>query len=246
MVLAIADSYYWNIFNTRIPKNLFKNEAFWYFNKQIYPDFYFKPKHVEDINLKKEIEQQEVILLMVTERFLFKFGWNFIEDVYKLYGPTSFFDKMHDYKSKIWNYNTWFTGIINDSKKRNNRLDEMLNLSAEYVYGQDDMEELLTYVGPQYFANNLRHDAYKFENIKAKAHKNNLPVDTVLQGEARNIFQSKYPEIYKKYYQLENIKLEIANDSLLLKEARQLSEKYFLTLEEAVQIKAETKFKKSN
>ncbi len=87
MVLVIGDSYYWNIFNTRIPKHLFKNEAFWYFYAQLYPETYYKPTWAKDLNLKVEIEKQDVIFLMVIERFLHKNGWNFIEEAYALYGP---------------------------------------------------------------------------------------------------------------------------------------------------------------
>lgn len=239
MVLTIADSYYWNIFNTRIPKNLFKNEAFWYFNKQIYPDSYFNPKHVSDINLKEEVEKQDVIFLMITERFLFKFGWNFIEDVYNLYGPSSKYDKMHHYKSKIWNYNVWFTGIIKDAKERNLSVEEMLELAAEYVYKQDNVEEFLMCKGPSFYAENIKRDPTRYKAIEIKAAENNLELDSALLQEANNLFQSKYPEIYKSYMDLENMKYRIFNDSVLLSEAEKYAEKYCLTLKESIQINAE-------
>ncbi len=239
MVLTIADSYYWNIFNTHIPKNLFKNEAFWYFNKQIYPDSYIEPISVEDINLQDEIEKQDVIFLMITERFLFKFGWNFIEDVYKLYGPSSKYDKIHDYKSKIWNYNVWFTGIIEDAKKRNLKLEEMLEIAAEYVYKQENVEEFLMYKGPFFYAENIKRDPTRYKAIEIKAVEINMELDSALLQEASNLFQSKYPDIYKSYMDLENMKYRIFNDCTLLSEAKKYAEKYHLTLEESVQINAE-------
>jgi hypothetical protein len=245
MVLTIADSYYWNIFNTRIPKNLFQNEAFWYFNKQIYPDSYYEPKHVGDINLKEEIEKQDVIFLMITERFLFKFGWNFIEDVFKLYGPTSVYNKMHDYKCKIWNYNVWFTGVIEDAKERNLSLEEMLELVAEYVYSQDNLEDFLMYKGPNFFAENINRDPSRLKTMETKAGEYNIVVDTIIQREANNIFQSKHPEILKNYNELENFKFKIVNDSLLLSDAQQYTKKYYLTLKESIQIKAEKMYQQS-
>jgi len=246
MVLTIADSYYWNIFNTRIPKNLFQNEAFWYFNKQVYPDSYFKPKHVSDINLQEEIEKQDIIFLMITERFLFKFGWNFIEDVYKLYGPSSKYDKMHDFKSKIWNYNVWFTGVIEDAKKRNLNLEEMLELAAEYVYSQENIEDFLMYKGPNFFAENIKRDPSRLNAIEIKAKENNIELDTLIIQEANNLFQSKYPKTYKDYYVLKSLKSEILNDSLLLADVQQFAKKHHLTLDESIQISAEVMFKYAN
>lgn len=246
MVLTIADSYYWNIFNTRIPKNLFKNEAFWYFNKQIYPDSYLNPKHVSDINLREEIEKQDVIFLMITERFLFKFGWNFIEDVYKLYGPSSQFDKMHDYKSKIWNYNVWFTGIIEDARKRDLRLEEMLELAAEYVYKQENVEDFLMYKGTGFYAESIKSDPSRFKAFEIKATENNLDLDSMIIHEANNIFQSKYPEIYKRYLELEKMKFRILHDSLLLLNAEKYAEKFHLTLEESIQVNSEFMLQNAN
>ena len=243
MVLTIADSYYWNIFNTRIPKHLFQNEAFWYFNKQVYPDSYFKPKHVSDINLQKEIEKQDIIFLMITERFLFKFGWNFIEDVYKLYGPASKYDKMHDYKSKIWNYNVWFTGVIEDAKERNLSLEEMLELVAEYVYSQENIEDFLMYKGPNFFVENIKRDPSRLNSIEILAKENNIALDSIIIQKANNLFQSKYPEIFKNYYILENLKSEILNDRLLLSDAQQFAKKHYLTLDESIQINAEILYK---
>jgi hypothetical protein len=87
MVLVISDSYYWNIYNTGIPGNLFANEAFWYYHKQVYPDFYFNQTTVDQIDIQKEVEKQEVILVMITERFLYTAFWNFTDDLYRIYKP---------------------------------------------------------------------------------------------------------------------------------------------------------------
>ena len=242
MVLTIADSYYWNIFNTGIPKNLFKNEAFWYFNKMIYPDTYSKPKTVNEIDLRTEIEKQNVIFLMITGRFLFKLGWNFIEDAYKLYGPVSVYDKMHDYKCGIWNYNVWFTNVIEDAKEKNLSLEQMLEMVAEYVYSQENIEKFLMYKGPDFFAENIKRDPSWLKTMENKARENNIAVDTIIMREANNIFRSEYPEIYKNYNELEKLKIKIVNDSLLLSDAEQFANKYYLTTDEAVQIKAEEIF----
>ncbi len=246
MMLTIGDSYYWNIFNTEVPKHLFKNEAFWYFNKQIYPDSYIESKQVRDVNLKAEIEKQDVILLMITGRFLFKFGWNFIEDVYKLYGPISQFDKMHDYRCNILNYNVWFTNVIKDAQGKKISLEEMLNLVAEYVYAQEDLNGLLMLKGPGYFKGIIENDLVWLKGLKAKADENNQSIDELVQLESNYNFKTNHPELFTKYNQLEGFKIKIKNDSLLISEAQQYAKKYYLTLGESIQIKAELMLRNSN
>lgn len=82
-VLVVSDSYYWGMFNWGISKKVFENGKFWFYNKQIFPDFNKTPLFVKDIDIKKEIEKQDVILLISTDANLFKFPFDFDDMVYK-------------------------------------------------------------------------------------------------------------------------------------------------------------------
>ncbi|MCD4682974.1 MAG: hypothetical protein K8R86_06800 [Bacteroidales bacterium] len=239
MVLAVADSYYWNIFNTRIPKNLFSNEAYWYFYSKVYPDTYYKPVSVGDLNLKEEIEKQDVILLMITERFLYKFGWNFIEDAYAIYGQSSRFDKVHKYKCNILDYSKWFDSVIEKAKQKNITLEEMLEIEAEYIYSQGDIDGFLTYKGPKHFEENIRRSHDWFRSFEIKAAEKNISVDELIVKESENIFKTNHPEAAARYYDIENYKSIILNDSTLFEKAKLFADKYFLTKEESLQILAE-------
>lgn len=239
MVLTVADSYYWNIYNTRIPSNLFKNEAFWYFYAKVYPDSYHQPTHVNDLNLKEEIEKQQVIFLMVTHRFLYKFGWNFIEDAYRLYGPVSKYDKLHPFKCDIWGYSVWFNDVIEKARSRGITLEEMLQIEAEYVYSQQDMNGLLAYMGPAYFEQQIRKDRSWYNLVEEKAKEKNISMDEAIAEDADYIFKTDYPDSYLIYHELDSIKRVIVSDSILFEETQKLANHYLLTLEEMLQIKAE-------
>jgi hypothetical protein len=82
--LAITDSFYWEMYNYGI-SSAFSNAHFWYYNKQIYPDSFEKAKETSQIDLKEEIKNHDVIMIMATEATLPKLGWDFVENVYKLY-----------------------------------------------------------------------------------------------------------------------------------------------------------------
>jgi len=246
MVLAIADSYYWNIFNTRIPKHLFKNEAFWYFYSMVYPDTYYKPKNVQDLNLKEEIEKQDVILLMVTERFLYKFDWSFIDEAYALYAPVSKYDLLYNYRSNILNYSAWFDNVIGKAKAEGKPLDERITSEAEYIFKNGSFDEYLTLVGLKFYEDKIRNDKTWLKSIERIAAEWNISLDEMILKEADYIFKNEHPDIYNKHLALENNKQKILNDSLLFNHTKALAEKYYMTFDEMLQIEAERMEKSEN
>ncbi|MCD4774164.1 MAG: hypothetical protein K8R41_12365 [Bacteroidales bacterium] len=131
-VLIIGDSYYFNIHVSDIPKNVFSSESFWLYNKSVYPETYFKNLPVKSLNLKEEIEKRDVILLMITERFMHSFLWGFIENVYKLYQPAYKEDPAFNYENRIRNFEPWFKKAFSQSKNENKSLSKMITETAEH------------------------------------------------------------------------------------------------------------------
>ena len=191
MVLAIADSYYWNIFNTRIPKHLFKNEAFWYFYSMVYPDTYYNPKYVHDLNLKEEIEKQDVILLMVTERFLYKFDWSFIDEAYALYAPVSKYDLLYNYITNILNYSVWFDNVIGKAKAEGKPLDERITSEAEYIFKNKHPDIYNKHLALENNKQKILNDSLLFNHTKALAEKYYMTFDEMLQIEAERMEKSE-------------------------------------------------------
>lgn len=85
--IVIGDSYYWGMFHDGISSKAFNNGKFWYYYKQVYPDFFKNNLLVEDIDVKRELEKQDLIILLSTDANLYKFAFGFIEDTYTLYYP---------------------------------------------------------------------------------------------------------------------------------------------------------------
>jgi hypothetical protein len=239
MVLAVADSYYWNIFNARIPQNVFKNEAFWYFYGKAYPESYTKDTWVKDLNLKEGIEKQDVIFLMVTERFLHKLGWGFIEDAFALYAPLSRFDTLHNFRCDILNYYIWFSSEIEKARVRGISLEEDINLNADYLYSQKDMDGLLMLKGPAYFETQIRNDRKWLKEVQGKADEQRVVLYDMIQKDALYMFETYYKETYQNYLKLTSIKDSILADSLLLNKTNEIAGTYYLTFEEALQLEAE-------
>lgn len=241
-VLAIADSYYWNIYNALIPEKVFSDHSFWYFNSKVFPDSYSAETITKSLNLKEEIEKRDVILLMVTERFLHKLGWGFIEDAYAIYAPLSRIDTLHQLKCDILNYYVWFSSEIERARIRNISLAEDILLNAEYLYSQSDMNGLLMLKGSSFFEDQIRNDPKWLMLVKQKAQEQGVVLHEMIRQDANYMFQTYHKETRDNYYKLQEIKDIILQDSVLYGKTTLLSGKYYLTLEEAVQIQAERLF----
>ena len=239
MVLTVADSYYWNIFNTRIPKHLFKNEAFWYFNALVYPDSYFKKTKTSDLDLKKEIEKQDVIFLMVTKRFLYKFDWTFLDKVYNLYAPTSKYDHLYPLMVNICNDSHWFDVVIKKAKEKKMTLGDKLREDGNYVFMTNEKENFMICKGLEYYAEKIKGTPKWFAAVKEKAKKKGITVDEMIQLEAEYIFKKEYPEQFAVNKAIRDQKEIILSDSILRAKTDSIAKAFYMTFDEALQIEAE-------
>lgn len=182
-VLVISDSFYFNILNTGIPGQAFANTAFWYYSKAIYPDTWSEAKDVSMINIRDEVESMDLVMMMVTERFFYKFMWNFIETLFKTYYPNEIVDHYYDYQTKIFTDYQWFDLVVADAKKRNVSLSEALMDHAKYQFWQDEQKGLIKKdVG--YYMIKIMSDPNQVAKIKEKALNKNIPFKKQLELDA--------------------------------------------------------------
>jgi hypothetical protein len=239
MVLAVADSYYWNFFNTRIPKNLFANEAFWYFNAKVYPDFYFNEKWVNQLDLKTEIEKQDVILLSVTERFLYKLDWDFIDQVYALYGPEYSGDLIYKYENMIRLDAIWFDRILKESKEKNITLESAIRNEASYQAFKEEPEIFLTWFGLEHYREVINNDEDWKKLVEEKAAKEGIAFDRQLTNDADYVFNSDYPKIHAKYHLIKNFEQQIQSDPEWLAKVKDKAAYYHADLHSMIGADAE-------
>jgi len=197
MVLVVADSYYWNIFNARIPKYLFANQAFWYFNTLVYPDHYLKPTYTRDLDLQAEIEKQDIIFLMVTERFVHKFDWRFIDQLYDLYAPDWLRDPVYEKINDIMQVESWYEKMIEKAMENDNPLEDALITEGKYLFLEDDTLAYMVNFGPEHFSRIIENDTGWMAYVKDKAKQENVPVKQMLHSNALYTFSQDYPAIYE-------------------------------------------------
>ncbi|CAN5361862.1 sugar O-acetyltransferase [soil metagenome] len=83
-VLTIGDSYFWTMLGLGLNEHVFKNNAFWYYNKIAYVAPYSE-RPVSDFNFREEVEKQDIIILLQTEAYYNNVGMGFIESAYSMY-----------------------------------------------------------------------------------------------------------------------------------------------------------------
>jgi hypothetical protein len=83
-LLVIADSFYWGIYGMGWG-NLFTNNHFWYYNKEIYPNNFDAPLTTDDINYREELLKFDIIIILSTDANLPNLGWGFIEKGYDIF-----------------------------------------------------------------------------------------------------------------------------------------------------------------
>jgi hypothetical protein len=216
MVLVVADSYYWNIFNTGIPKYIFANQAFWYFNTAVYPDNYYEPTYTRDLDLRNEVEKQDVIFLMVTERFIHKFDWTFIDKLYALYTPAWLKDPVYDNINMIMETESWYTDLIIKAEKKDTTLENVLYEEGKYLEYQSDTLDYFINYGPEYFSRIISGDTTWMKSIREKAASKGISEEEMLRLDALYIFRQNYPGLFELYEGLEAVIARIYTQPELL------------------------------
>lgn len=237
-VLVIADSYYWNIFNTRIPKYLFANEAFWYFNTLVYPDHYLQPTYTKDLNLQQEAEKQNVIFLMVTERFVHKFDWRFIDQLFGLYAPAWLNDPVYDKINDIMQVAPWYNQMISKAEKRNIPLEDILNSEGKFMVLQEDTLDYMLNYGVEHFSNIISGDPGWMAHVEKKARERGIPVEEMLEDDALYIFNKDFPGLFELNRALNETILRIYSDKLLLDSLEKEAARYYQEPSSFIKLKA--------
>ncbi len=233
-VLTIGDSFYWNIFNAGIPKNLFANEAFWYYNNKVYPDYYAAPKYTSDINLKEEVEQMDFVFVMVTERFLNIFDWKLIDQLYYMYTPDYIQDPVYNYMNDIVLDAGWFSKVIKEAVVKEMRLGNTLLLNATNHYYNLDKNDFMIRYGLKSYINYVTSNQKLIDKLTAKSDVENRSYEDLVIDEAKYLFEHQYPSLYDTYNRISDKQHLIKSNSEMLDSIRSLAKKYNCKLNEMI------------
>lgn len=86
-LISIGDSFYWTMITLKIHEALV-DDQFWYYNNEVWPARYRPDQNrltYGDLNMRDEINNGEVFLLICSELNISDIGFLFVDDAYKLF-----------------------------------------------------------------------------------------------------------------------------------------------------------------
>lgn len=145
-VLTISDSYWYGPVYMGVPTNCFAGGQFWYYNNKVIPSPVPGQKvEVWELDLKKDIESNAVIMLLYSDGNLPAFGNTFIADAYELYtSPSTYYARaernklVQSYAKQIRESPALLKKSTQKSNQLNIPLDSAIKLDAAKMAGIDN------------------------------------------------------------------------------------------------------------
>jgi hypothetical protein len=194
-VLLVGDSFYFNWLNNLIPAKVFNTCDFWYYNKMITTSDGVQRGEATHLDFRSEVLKRDIIIIMVTGRFIHSFAWGFDEQLYDLFFP-GYINPVERFSNQIRIYDDNFKRLYKDAVDKNLSLPTRIEEEAKYMF-YDDAK-----VNPDKYTNKrdiliiyemgIRGSPDWMEQIKAKAVKNNVSVDEQIRRDAEWMYNDKY------------------------------------------------------
>lgn len=86
-VLVVADSYFWNVFDLPLSRQLFASLRFWFYRNELHE--HGRPMRLPkgDAALSTLLSEADVVLVLTSDPNLPRVGWGFLEDVDRVLAP---------------------------------------------------------------------------------------------------------------------------------------------------------------
>jgi hypothetical protein len=200
----------------------------------VYPDSYHDTIYSKNLNIVEEIEKRDIILLMITGRFLYKYDWGFIDRAFEAYTPDLEPDLLYNYQNSIGINFEFFDNLAISALKSSKSLQDFIAHHADYQFKTQNPDKYREIYGLQYYKEIIRHDTGWMNSIMHKAQLKNITVDSVLCLDADFMFSKEAPEIRKKYYAIQKNESLIRSNQAYMNQVAEKAKKYHLTLDEMI------------
>jgi len=137
--LVIGDSFYWNWYYSGYIKNTFRDEAFWYYNKEVYPENFSNPTTVWDIDREKVFANADVIIILLVNAGYGNIGYGILEELATYLGMED--PRVTEITARMRNSAEWMEALRDKASERNIPLEEMMRIDARYMLDQQLKEQ---------------------------------------------------------------------------------------------------------
>jgi hypothetical protein len=172
-VIVVGDSYWWCVVGDNLPIQFFREDEYWFYNKDVLIKNSKQEKPANKRNISSSLAQQDVIVLMATEATFHLFPYGFVDKAYKLKCE----DHSKRYKEIFDNMQTqpeWIKQMENKAGELGITLQEQMRRDAEYIICDEilkprpDVEAAIK---------EIKESPKWMEEIRKKAIENNISVE---------------------------------------------------------------------
>lgn len=195
-VLAVGDSYWWSVVGADIPKNVFKEDEYWFYNKDVYKNNIKQDKPVAELSFKQETINRDVIIVMAAEATQHLFPFGFIDRAYNTYCVTKE-ERLRQLQNEIKSNPDWMKQIQEKAKKNNITEEQQVKDDAAYMYGVETEEKnKIAQSRDKAIADmktRIRNTPEWLEQIKEKAKNNGISIDEQVNRDAEYMYNLEHP-----------------------------------------------------
>jgi SGNH hydrolase-like domain, acetyltransferase AlgX len=138
-VISIGDSYWLGFSKLRITENVFTCDNFWNYFRIVMVNNNMTGV-VADVDIKKELFSQDLVILIVTESNYHAFPFGFIDGFFEKCMPDSpevLQMLIEKYIVMIKNNPTWYQFVVDKARTHGHSIDEQLKMDAQYMIDQE-------------------------------------------------------------------------------------------------------------
>lgn len=189
-LLVIGDSFNFGIQKTEMQNEVFSDYKLLYYFKELIP--YTSDKDAfKKLNIKDEINNHQVIMLLFTEQNFVNYGCGFIEKAISILDgvDNGTFDekenKILDMIKKVVKDKDWMDKINNQAKEQNKNIDTLIRENAIYMINilaeeakisrGKKINEMIEYI---------KKDEKWMKSVDQRARESRLPLDSILLKDA--------------------------------------------------------------
>lgn len=140
--IMISDSFFWRMFSSGVMPKAFAEGQFWYYNYQSFPRQFKVETKVEELDLKEQIDQVDVIMMMATEGNLHRFPWEAEKELFNYFKGGYVYNKaflekqIKRMEETIRSNKGWLKSVEEKAELFGISLDSMLRKDAIYMLEQ--------------------------------------------------------------------------------------------------------------
>ncbi|MCX6273070.1 MAG: hypothetical protein NTU44_18010 [Bacteroidetes bacterium] len=196
--IVIGDSFWWTVFGKGISGRMFNENKFWFYFADAYDGKGGSTK-VNQLDLKKELDSTQLVLLLSTEASLSSFFFGFAETVYPLYFPENEDEQFQVFRNLIQWDKGWLGVVRSNMVKSGRTLDEEIDYEARTTLLYKDSLKATGKDIDRIVAGIMANKEWMGKETQ-KAGDRKISVEKMLRDDAQWIFNHNSKTYRKKYW----------------------------------------------